>query len=92
MGHRIPNTASMVSLKVDNISYRTSGEDLRPLFEKYGDIGDIYIPRDRYKIAAICGLQRELAHGLVLRQRTRTAFFSMLLQFDLIWIIIIPLL
>ena len=45
---RIPNTSSMVSLKVDNISYRTSTEDLKPLFEKYGDIGDIYIPRDRY--------------------------------------------
>merc|ERR1712176_1529240 len=25
-----------------------STEDLKPLFEKYGDIGDIYIPRDRY--------------------------------------------
>ena len=43
-----PDISRMVSLKVDNLSYRTTEVDLRPVFEKYGDIGDIYIPRDRY--------------------------------------------
>jgi len=45
---RPPNIEGMVSLKVDNLSYRTSPEDLKPLFEKYGDVGDVYIPRDRF--------------------------------------------
>jgi arginine/serine-rich splicing factor 2 len=38
----------MVSLKVDNLTYRTTPEDLRRAFEKYGDVGDVYIPRDRF--------------------------------------------
>lgn len=38
----------MVSLKVDNLSYRITAEDLLPIFEKFGEVGDIYIPRDRY--------------------------------------------
>eukprot|EP00731_Ephydatia_muelleri_P010624 Em0005g1210a len=38
----------MTSLKVDNLSYKITSEDLKPLFEKYGDVGDIYIPRDRF--------------------------------------------
>lgn len=38
----------MVSLKVDNLSYSISGEQLLPIFEKFGEVGDIYIPRDRY--------------------------------------------
>ena len=36
----------MYSLKVDNLSYRTKVEDLEYLFEKYGKIGDIYIPKE----------------------------------------------
>ena len=36
----------MVSLKVDNISYRTTSDELLRYFEKYGRVGDIYIPRD----------------------------------------------
>ena len=43
-----PDTTDMVSLKVDNLTYRTTAEALRKVFEKYGDIGDIYIPRDYY--------------------------------------------
>ncbi|CAK8694942.1 serine/arginine-rich splicing factor 2-like [Clavelina lepadiformis] len=39
---------NMVSLKVDNLTYRTSPESLKRAFEKYGDVGDVYIPRDRY--------------------------------------------
>lgn len=41
-----PNTESMVSLKVDNLTYRTTPEMLKRVFEKYGDVGDVYIPRD----------------------------------------------
>lgn len=36
----------MVSLKVDNLTYRTTAEDLKKLFDRCGDVGDIYIPRD----------------------------------------------
>lgn len=45
---RPPNIEGMVSLKVDNLSYRVSPEELQPMFERYGDVGDIYIPRDRF--------------------------------------------
>ena len=38
----------MVSLKVDGISSRATTGDLEYIFEKYGKIGDIYIPRDKY--------------------------------------------
>ncbi|XP_002161458.1 serine/arginine-rich splicing factor 2 isoform X1 [Hydra vulgaris] len=42
-----PQIEGMVSLKVDNLTYRTSMEDLERYFKKYGELGDIYIPRDR---------------------------------------------
>ena len=45
---RPPNIEGMVSLKVDNLSYRITPEELQPMFERYGDVGDIYIPRDRF--------------------------------------------
>merc|ERR1711913_34732 len=38
----------MVSLKIDNLSYRTDLETLRRKFGKYGDIGDVYVPKDKY--------------------------------------------
>ena len=44
----IINDGRMVSLKVDNLTYRTTNEDLEYLFEKFGKVGDIYIPRDKY--------------------------------------------
>lgn len=47
-GRRPPNILGMSSLKVDNLSFRTTPEDLKPIFEKYGDVGDVYIPRDRW--------------------------------------------
>lgn len=47
-GRRPPNIRGMVSLKVDNLSYRITPEELKPIFERYGDVGDIYIPRDRF--------------------------------------------
>ena len=43
-----PNIDVMYSLKVDNLTYRTRVEDLRRCFEKFGSIGDIYIPRDQF--------------------------------------------
>lgn len=47
-GRRPPNVEGMVSLKVDNLSFRMTPDDIKPIFEKYGEVGDIYIPRDRY--------------------------------------------
>lgn len=43
-----PAIEGMYSLKVDNLTYRTSPDTLKKCFEKYGDVGDVYIPRDRY--------------------------------------------
>ena len=47
-GRRPPNIHGMVSLKVDNLSYRITPEELKPIFERYGEVGDVYIPRDRF--------------------------------------------
>ena len=47
-GRPPPNIDGMTSLKIDNLSYRTDGESLRRKFEKYGDIGDVYVPKDKY--------------------------------------------
>jgi len=41
-----PDTSRMISLKVDGLSHRTCAEDLEGLFDKYGRIGDVYIPKD----------------------------------------------
>merc|ERR1712048_489221 len=41
------NVSDMISLKIDNLSYRTDTETLRRKFGKYGEIGDVYIPKDR---------------------------------------------
>ncbi|CAI4232252.1 unnamed protein product [Auanema sp. JU1783] len=43
-----PSIEGLHSLKVDNISYNTTQADLRRIFDKYGEIGDIHIPRDKY--------------------------------------------
>lgn len=43
-----PKIDGMVSLKVDNLTYRTTPDDLRRVFERCGEVGDIYIPRDRH--------------------------------------------
>uniref|UniRef100_A0A1A9UH78 Serine/arginine-rich splicing factor 2 n=1 Tax=Glossina austeni TaxID=7395 RepID=A0A1A9UH78_GLOAU len=47
-GRPPPRIDGMISLKVDNLTYRTTPEDLRRVFERCGEVGDIYIPRDRY--------------------------------------------
>ena len=35
-----------ILFQVDNLTFRTTPDQLRKIFDKYGDIGDIYIPRD----------------------------------------------
>lgn len=47
-GRPPPDVEGMTSLKVDNLTYRTLPETLRRVFETYGRVGDVYIPRDRY--------------------------------------------
>lgn len=47
-GRPPPRIDGMVSLKVDNLTYRTTPEDLRRAFERCGEVGDIYIPRDPF--------------------------------------------
>jgi len=41
------NMDSMFSLRVGNLPFSAVAEDLMPLFEKYGDVGDVYFPRER---------------------------------------------
>jgi len=38
---------SMHSLRVGNLPFSASADDLLPLFEKYGEVGDIYFPLER---------------------------------------------
>lgn len=40
-----PNIEGMTSLKVDNITQRTGVNLLKKVFSKYGDLGDVYVPR-----------------------------------------------
>lgn len=47
-GRPPPRIDGMISLKVDNLTYRTTPDDLRRVFERCGEVGDIYIPRDRH--------------------------------------------
>lgn len=47
-GKSPPNIDGMTSLKVGNISYRTRTLDLHHIFGKFGDVGDVYIPRDKH--------------------------------------------
>ncbi|XP_015166141.1 serine/arginine-rich splicing factor SC35-like [Solanum tuberosum] len=42
-----PDIADTYSLLVLNITFRTSADDLFPLFDTYGKVVDIFIPRDR---------------------------------------------
>ncbi|KAL8188984.1 hypothetical protein R6Q57_029504 [Mikania cordata] len=42
-----PDIADTYSLLILNISFRTTADDLFPLFDKYGKVVDIFIPKDR---------------------------------------------
>ncbi|KAG0550880.1 hypothetical protein BDA96_01G375600 [Sorghum bicolor] len=44
-GH--PENRDTFSLLVLNVSFRTTADDLFPLFDRYGEVVDIHIPRDR---------------------------------------------
>lgn len=61
-GRSPPRIEGMISLKVDNLAYRTTVDDLRKIFSRYGEvgklvqyecfiyIGDVYIPRNPYSM------------------------------------------
>ncbi|KAG5187775.1 hypothetical protein JKP88DRAFT_253829 [Tribonema minus] len=42
-----PDISGMITLKVDNITFRTTADEVRRVFDKYGEVGDVYIPRDK---------------------------------------------
>ncbi|KAJ1296810.1 hypothetical protein BS78_01G331100 [Paspalum vaginatum] len=41
-----PDNRDTFSLLVLNVSFRTTADDLFPLFDRYGEVIDIYVPRD----------------------------------------------
>lgn len=43
-----PNVDDMITLKVDNVPHRATAEEVREVFCRFGDVGDVYIPRDHY--------------------------------------------
>ncbi|GJR46443.1 serine/arginine-rich splicing factor SC35 [Tanacetum coccineum] len=45
-----PDISDTYSLLILNISFRTTANDLFPLFDKYGKVVDIFIPKDRSRI------------------------------------------
>ena len=38
----------MSTLKVNGLTYRTVEREVEKLFEKYGKINEVFIPKDRY--------------------------------------------
>merc|ERR1711881_666379 len=44
----IPHSGDLFSIKIDNLSSRTTEADLRRYFDKFGEIGDVFMPLDRY--------------------------------------------
>ena len=42
------NVGDLISVKVDNLTDRISRRTLRRIFERYGPVGDVYTPRDRF--------------------------------------------
>jgi len=42
-----PDVSHLISVKVDNLDYTMTTDDVRGMFEGHGEIGDVYIPRDR---------------------------------------------
>ena len=41
-----PNVEGLFTLKVDNISFKTTAEILREEFKRFGSLGDVYLPRN----------------------------------------------
>ena len=42
-----PNIEGLISLKVDELDFRVQKDELRAIFDGFGDIGDVHIPRGR---------------------------------------------
>ncbi|XP_062173190.1 serine/arginine-rich splicing factor SC35-like [Alnus glutinosa] len=59
-----PNIRDTYSLLVLNITFRTTADDLFPLFDKYGKVIDVFIPRD----------QRRRVFPLLLEMRNQMLF------------------
>jgi len=49
MSYRRPprDVDRMTSLRVGNLPFSATAEDMTPLFEKFGDVGDIFFPLER---------------------------------------------
>jgi len=47
-GGGAPRSEDLYSLKVDNMSLRTNKDDIREKFSRFGEIGDIFFPSDKY--------------------------------------------
>ena len=71
-GRPPPNIDGMTSLKIDNLSYRTDMDTLRRKFEKYGEIGDVYVPKDKY--GGKCPSLTNLANWIVLMLKWQPFF------------------
>ncbi|CAN0881581.1 Serine/arginine-rich splicing factor SC35 [Linum grandiflorum] len=83
-----PDISDTYSLLVLNISFRTTADDLFPLFDKYGKVVDIFIPRDkrtgdsrgfafvRYKYADEAQKAVERLDGRVVDGREMTVQFA----------------
>jgi RNA recognition motif-containing protein len=41
-----PSVDGLYTLKIDNISFKTTADVLRDEFSRYGDLGDVYLPRN----------------------------------------------
>ncbi|KAG6492880.1 hypothetical protein ZIOFF_047850 [Zingiber officinale] len=57
-----PDIKDTYSLLVLNISFRTTADDLFPLFDRYGKVIDVFIPRDR-RILDIVALKTPKLRG-----------------------------
>ena len=41
-----PDIAGLYSLKLDNLDFSLSSDEIREMFVKFGEIGDVYVPKD----------------------------------------------
>lgn len=43
------NAEELYSIKIDNLASDAVEQDLKDYFEKFGDVGDTYVPQDKYR-------------------------------------------
>ena len=43
-----PDISNLHSVKIDNLSFDLSQEEITDMFSPYGEIGDVYVPRNHY--------------------------------------------